>query len=318
MKILKNPGYQPHSFNGLLTVSTKMLQFIQQVERISRTEASVLVRGQSGTGKKLGARYMHRCSSRGVGAFSAVNCAALTPDLMASELFGHRKGAFTGAISDRKGLLELTNGGTLFLDEIAEMPLDIQARLLRVLQDKCFTPLGSSELIKTNIRLISATHRSLRRKVEDGSFREDLMYRVRVIPIYLPTLAERGDDLPMLIWQFLDEFNQSGERSIHQIQEEAMDALLSYHWPGNIRELRNVIEYAYAIGSGSTLLFQDLNPDLKGEAPPDERDQPLEPGEKEQLLSLMQKHHGKRLEVAKALGVSRATLWRKLKMHGID
>jgi two-component system response regulator AtoC len=315
----RDPGYKPHNFQGLLAVSNKMLSFMAQVEKVAQTEASVLVRGETGTGKELVARYIHRCSPRGVGVFSAINCAALSPELMASELFGHRKGSFTGAVNDRQGLLELTNGGTLFLDEIAEMPLDIQARLLRVLQDRTFTPLGSSQLMHSDIRLVSATHESIRRLVSEGKFREDLMYRVRVIPLYLPRLTERGDDLPMLIWHFVQEYNRVQSRQITKIDDKAWDALMSYNWPGNIRELSNVMEYAHAMGDGDTIQYLDLNPDVRGESPPDEMAlEPLEESERDTLLALLQKHRGRKQEVAQELGVSRATLWRKLKGYGID
>ncbi|WP_044618429.1 sigma-54 interaction domain-containing protein [Gynuella sunshinyii] len=313
-----NPGYQPHSYQGLLTVSKRMQQFMAKVEKVARTNASVLLRGETGTGKEMVARYIHRCSPRGVGAFSAVNCAALSGELMASELFGHKKGAFTGATHDRRGLLELTNGGSLFLDEIAEMPLDIQARLLRVLQDRCFTPLGSSQLMTTDIRLISATHQSLRKRVAEGAFREDLMYRVRVIPMFLPKLVERGEDLSMLIWHFIDRFNAISERRIESIDSKAWNALMSYEWPGNVRELSNVIEYCHAIGDGSVLLFDDLNPDLKGEGPADEQLYFDDENERDQILELLRRYRGRKLEVAQKLGISRATLWRKLKLYGID
>jgi len=318
MNNIVNTGYQPKNFQGLLTISTKMLAFMQQVEKVARTEASVLVRGATGTGKELVARYIHRCSPRGVGPFSAINCAALSPELMASELFGHRRGAFTGAVGDRQGVLELTNGGTLFLDEIAELPLDIQARLLRVLQERVFTPLGSSQVLRTDIRLVSATHESLRKLVKVGQFREDLMYRVRVIPLFLPRLADRGDDLPMLIWHFLGELNKSHNRQVSEIEPKAWEALLSYEWPGNVRELRNVMEYTHAIGDGSVMKFADLNPDLKGESPLDEVDEPVGDNEREEILALLHQYRGRKLEVAKKLGISRATLWRKLKQFGID
>ena len=231
MSYLTRPDYTPQNFAGLFTVSKTMLTFMEKATRVAKTNASILVRGESGTGKELVARYLHESSARAGKMFSAINCAALSRELMASELFGHKKGAFTGASHDRTGLLELTDGGTLFLDEIAEMPLDIQAGLLRVLQEHRFTPLGSSELQHTDIRLISATHESLRRKVADRSFREDLMYRVRVVPLYLPPLIERDNDLDMLIWHFINQFNEENERSISEVHTEAMEALQQYRWP---------------------------------------------------------------------------------------
>lgn len=307
------PDLKPHNFGGLLTVAPQMLDFMAQAERVARTNASILVRGQTGSGKELVARYIHHASRRAGQTFSAINCAALSRELMASELFGHKRGAFTGATGDRTGLFELTDGGTLFLDEIAEMPLDIQAGLLRVLQDHCFTPLGSSEVIHTDIRLISATHDSLRRLVADGHFREDLMYRVRVVPLYLPPLKARVGDVEMLTWQFIDELNRENERSVSCISNDAYDALLAYRWPGNIRELINVITYAHAIGEGERIEYQDLPPELRGEAPPDEAPAAPEQLERDRILELLQRHKGHKQAVADELGISRATLWRKMK-----
>lgn len=308
-----DPDFKPLVFSGLFTVSPKMTDFMKKAARVARTNASILVRGESGTGKELVARFIHEQSKRKGATFSEVNCAALSRELMASELFGHRKGAFTGATHDRQGLLQLTDGGTLFLDEIAEMPLDIQAGLLRVLQEHCFTPLGSSEVIHTDIRLISATHESLRRRVSDQQFREDLMYRVRVVPLYLPPLIERGQDIEMLIWHFLAQFSSENDRQVQRISDAAYDSLMQYRWPGNVRELRNVMEYAHAIGEGDRVTLEDLPPELRGEAPPDEREETIEVLERERILEQLRRHNGHKQKAADALGISRATLWRKMK-----
>lgn len=308
-----DPNFKPAIYSGLYTVSKTMIQFMEKAARVAKTNASILVRGESGTGKELIARFIHEQSKRGQQTFSAINCAALSRDLMASELFGHRKGAFTGASHDRKGLLQLTDGGTLFLDEIAEMPLDIQAGLLRVLQDHCYTPLGSSEVIHTDIRLVSATHESLRRQVADHNFREDLMYRVRVVPLYLPPLIERGQDIEMLTWHFINELNNANDRTVTAIEKAAFEHLIQYRWPGNIRELHNVIEYAHAIGEGDVIAGVDLPPELLGEEPPDERELGMEEIERDNILELLRRHNGRKQIVADALGISRATLWRKMK-----
>lgn len=318
MSYQKNPSYKPHNFAGLFTVSKTMLSFMEKATRVAKTNASILVRGESGTGKELIARYLHESSKRAGQNFSAINCAALSRELMASELFGHKKGAFTGASNDRVGLLQLTNGGTLFLDEIAEMPLDIQAGLLRVLQEHRFTPLGSSELLHTDIRLISATHESLRRRVAERSFREDLMYRVRVVPLYLPPLIERDNDIDMLAWHFIEQLNKTNERTVDEIHVDAIAAMQQYRWPGNIRELSNVIEYAHAIGEGNRIEACDLPPELRGESPPDERESNLENFEREHILELMRKHQNHKQSVAEELGISRATLWRKMKTLGLS
>ncbi|MFY0665498.1 MAG: sigma-54-dependent Fis family transcriptional regulator [Natronospirillum sp.] len=317
-KILTAPNLTPHNFGGLLTVAPCMLTFMEQAARVARTNASILVRGPSGSGKELVARYIHDHSHRAGQTFSAINCAALSRELMASELFGHKRGAFTGATHDRTGLLQLTDGGTLFLDEIAEMPLDIQAGLLRVLQDRCFTPLGSSEVIHTNIRLVSATHSSLRTKVAQGDFREDLMYRIRVVPLYLPPLRERIGDIEMLAWAFIHTLNAENERTVTGITRAAYDSLLSYHWPGNIRELNNVIAYSHAIGEGAVIDLPDLPPELRGEGPPDEHSAPQADDERSALRALLQQHQGRKQVVADALGISRATLWRRIKQFGLE
>ncbi|TGG93335.1 sigma-54-dependent Fis family transcriptional regulator [Natronospirillum operosum] len=309
---------EPAAYGRLLTTAPNMHAFMAQAERVARTEASILVRGQTGSGKELVARYIHDQSRRAHGPFHAINCAALSRELMASELFGHKRGAFTGATQDRIGLLALTDGGTLFLDEIAEMPMDIQAGLLRVLQDRCFTPLGSSEVVHTDIRLVSATHESLRRLVAEGRFREDLMYRIRVVPLYLPPLRERPGDVEMLLGHHLQRLNASNERQVRHIAPEALEALLTYRWPGNVRELDNVMTYAHAIGEGETIALIDLPPELRGEAPPDEAWNPVEEAEREQILALLQQHGGQRQVVADALGISRATLWRRMKTLGLQ
>lgn len=313
--MIKNPNYMPLNYLGLLTVSPLMVEFMTRVEKVAKTNASILVRGDSGTGKELVARYIHHCSTRREESFSAINCAALSSELMASELFGHKKGAFTGAIADRKGLLEQTHNGTLFFDEIAEMPLDIQARLLRVTQDHLYTPVGSSQLLESNIRLVSATHKSLRSLVKDGGFREDLMYRVRVIPLFLPKLTERGEDLPMLIWHFIEQLNAKSERQVKSIAKDAWQAMLNYSWPGNVRELANMIEYAHAVGSNECLTYDDLNPDLYPEhdsSLPAVKSAINKDASLDDIQNLMLQYSGNKSQVADALGISRTTLWRRL------
>lgn len=316
----KRPAARPVVFHGMVTVSPKMLEFFQTIERAAKSEANVLVRGETGTGKELVARAIHSLSTRSKGAFHALNCATLTSELMQSELFGHVKGAFTGATSDRKGLFEAAHNGTLFLDEIAEMPLELQPRLLRVLQDRQFSPVGSFKQIKANVRLISATHEALRRRVEGGKFRADLMYRVRVVPIFLPRLALRGDDIEILSWRFIDEFNKQKVREISAIDDQARDALLNYAWPGNIRELRNNIEHAFVMGEGPTLQLRDLTPEVRGEPPPvvvEVGSVSLREDEIQMIREALRLSGNRKGEAAQKLGMSRATLWRKIREYGI-
>lgn len=311
---LTRPDRRPDDFHGILTGAPCMHALFRLMERVARSDASVLIRGDSGTGKELVAQALHNLGRRARGPFRAVNCATLTPELLASELFGHVRGAFTGAVRDRKGLFALADGGTIFLDEVAELPLDLQARLLRVLQERTFIPVGGTEHVEVDVRILSATHRSLRDEVERGRFREDLMYRIRVIPLYLPRLAERRDDVALLAWHFIDRLNQSSPRAIEGIERAAMDALLSYTWPGNIRELQNVIEYAMVVGEGPVLQLEDLTPELRGEPPPGSTG-PGHTGddaERRSILEALAATGGNRAEAARLLGISRTTLWRRL------
>jgi two-component system response regulator AtoC len=310
----RKPSRPLVEFHGILTVSPRMQELFSLVERVARTSSSVLLRGQTGTGKELVARAIHELSPRASGPFRALNCATLTPELLASELFGHVRGAFTGAIRDRRGLFSLADHGTVFLDEVAELPLDIQARLLRVLQERSFIPLGGTDPITVDVRLISATHKALRREVEHHRFREDLMYRLRVVPIFLPPLCQREGDVEALAWHFIAEFKGRGGRAIEAIDDHAMKAMTSYPWPGNVRELRNVIEYAFAVGLGPVLTMDDLTPELRGEPPPDEPLlAPASSSERMRIEAALREAGGKKSLAAERLGISRSTLWRKLR-----
>jgi two-component system response regulator AtoC len=306
-------------FHGMITASPVMLELFELIERVAATDASILIRGESGTGKELVARAIHSLSPRAEGPYRAVNCATFTAELLASELFGHVRGAFTGAIRDRPGLFSMADGGTLFLDEVAEMPLHIQAQLLRVLQEKSFVPLGDSEAKHVNVRILTATHASLRRAVAERTFREDLLYRVRVVPLYLPPLAQRAGDVQALAWHYINEFNGRGGRQVDAISDDTMRALLLHDWPGNVRELANVLEYAFAIGLGPVLQLSDLTPELRGEPPPDRRTHaPKAPlAERERLLEAMENTGWHRGKAAEQLGISRTTLWRKLREAGL-
>ena len=315
------PNSPVTEFHGMITRSKKMMAFFELLQRLSRTDSAVLIRGQSGTGKELAARAIHKLSPRSSMPFNAVNCAMLSQELATSELFGHAKGSFTGAHSDHQGYFQASNKGTLFLDEIAELPMTVQGRLLRAIQEKSVSPLGSTKSANIDVRIVSATHKSLRQEVKALTFREDLMYRIRVVPIFLPTLSERDGDIEVLSWRFIDEFNKLGGRHISEITQDAREALLSYSWPGNIRELRNNIEFAFAIGDGPALNLEDLTPELRGEGPPgaetwqsiDHRRQ-----EKQEILQALNKAKGKKGDAAAALNMSRSTFWRKLKEHGLS
>ncbi len=330
--LLRPPDIQPVDFFGMITVSRVMLDVFDLIRKAARTEVPVLLRGETGSGKELAAHAIHRLSRRASGPFQAINCATLTREMLASELFGHVRGAFTGAVRDRPGLLRLTHGGTLFLDEVAELPLDIQSRLLRVLQEQRFMPLGGSEWVRVDVRLVSATLQALRRAVVERRFRVDLMYRIRVVPVFLPPLRDRPGDVEALVWHFIARFNEQDHwRHIEAVESEAMEALVAYRWPGNVRELINVLQYAFAMGEGPLLKLGDLTPELRGEPPPE----PLDPAEalgvatppnppcgdpeaeRARILDALRQARGRRGEAAELLGMSRTTLWRKMRELGI-
>ena len=327
------------AIDGIVSNAPQMRELHERLRRVARSEASVLIRGESGTGKELVAAAIHAHSRRRGASFRAINCATLTPELAASELFGHVRGAFTGAIRERSGLFAAAEGGTVFLDEIAELSLDIQARLLRVLQERTFVPVGATEPVQADVRLLAATNKSLRDEVERGRFREDLMYRVRVVPLFLPPLVEREGDVETLTWYFIREFNAAAEagraaareafpedpppRQIEALSPAAHTRLLAYPWPGNVRELRNVIEFAFAIGEGPVLEVDELPPELRGEAPrrgarvTRPRMSP-EDDERARILEALRAVGGLKSQAAEQLGISRTTLWRRMRELEIE
>ncbi|MGZ8223058.1 MAG: sigma-54 interaction domain-containing protein [Methylobacter sp.] len=314
-----NPG-KP-GFQGLLSRSPAMQAVFQIIQNAAETEATVLVRGESGSGKELVAKAIHDLSGRRNAPFLAINCAALSSSLLDSELFGHVRGAFTGAVKDHSGLFQRAHGGTLFLDEVAELPLDLQAKLLRVIQERNFIPVGGNRSIDVDVRIVAATHRSLREEVKMGRFREDLMYRLRVVPIFIPPLRERREDISLLIWHFIQLHNADNFRRIEKIDPQAMRALLDYTWPGNIRELHNVVEYAFAVGRGTTLRCSELPPEFREQRniePQPVQNTPLSEAEESAAIrQALEQSNGKVTQAARSLGMSRATFWRKRKIYGV-
>jgi len=307
-------------FHGLWSRDAGMQQAFEIIRNVGETDATVLIRGESGTGKELAARAVHNESMRSEGPFLAINCAALSPTLLESELFGHVRGAFTGAVKDRPGLFKQADGGTLFLDEVAELPLDLQAKLLRVLQERTFTPVGGTDAIQVDIRVVAATHKALRKKVREGAFREDLMYRLRVVPIYLPPLRERRGDVELLIWHFIARFAERGPRTIQSVAPDAMRAMLDHNWPGNVRELINVIQYAAAVGRGPTLTLDELPPEFREAVRVSEPAVPTGPNladEPTRIREALARAGGHIGQAAELLGMSRPTFWRKRKKYGI-
>jgi transcriptional regulator with PAS, ATPase and Fis domain len=310
-------------FHGMASSDPLMKQLFRFIERIADDDSTVLIRGESGTGKELVAQAIHAASPRANEAFQAINCAALPPTLLEAELFGTVRGAFTGAVKDTPGLIRSAHKGTLFLDEVADLPLELQAKLLRVLETRQVLPVGGTQAKAVDVRVLSATHRSLRKEVEEGRFRADLMYRLRVIPLFLPPLRERTGDIALLARRFVDEQNaKSRRRHIESVAADATDVLRRWSWPGNVRELRNAVQYAFAIGDGPVLRATDLPPELlDGRAFDD--DMPAKPvsaapmtrAHIEQALAAA---GGRRDEAAAALGVSRVTLWRWMRELHID
>jgi transcriptional regulator with PAS, ATPase and Fis domain len=322
------------SFHGIVTCDPSMQQLFSTVRNVAKSNVTVLVRGESGSGKELFARALHAESHRRSGPFLAINCAAVTPGLLESELFGHEKGAFTGALHSHPGLFERADGGTLFLDEVAELSLELQAKLLRVIEERTFFRVGGTAPIEVDVRIVSATHRSLRAEVAARRFREDLMYRLRVVPIFLPPLRERTIDIPILVAHFIEKLGARGHRSVQRVAPEAMRAFHAYPWPGNVRELKNAVEYALAVGQGDALSLGDLPPDVRGVDPrapvalpppgaapePDAETragQPDEPDERTAIAAALAAAGGHIGKAATMLGMSRPTLWRKRKKLGI-
>jgi two-component system response regulator HydG len=301
--------------------SPLMRKVIEQAHRVAKTNATVLIAGESGTGKELIARLIHRESLRVRGPFVPVNCAGLTESIIESELFGHVKGAFTGAVRAKRGKFELAAGGTLFLDEIGEVPLNVQVKLLRVLQEREVERVGGEDAIKIDVRLVCATHRDLDAMVKDGSFREDLYYRIKVIVLRLPPLRERTDDIPAFVEHFIQLANERNRRQVEAFTPDALARLQAYAWPGNVRELENVVEQAVVLARGDTVDADELPVEITGEKGPQEVlhipvGRTLAETEKELILETLRKAGGNKTQAAKMLGIGVRTLYRKLEEYG--
>jgi len=308
-------------FRGLASRDPAMRRIFQTIRNLAETDATILLRGERGTGKELVARAIHAESQRRAGPFVAVDCAALTQTLAESELFGHRRGAFTDAASQRAGLFEQADGGTLLLDDIAVLPLSIQERLLRVLEAQQLTPVGAEADVRVDVRIVAATHESLRQEVRSGTFREDLMLRLRAVPLLLPPLRERREDVGFLMLRFLDALNERGPRRVTRIAPDAMRALLDHAWPGNVDELRGVVEYGFAVGRGPELQLDELPPELRepvGQTAPAGAVRARGGAdEKARIERALEATGGRVSEAAASLSMSRPTFWRKRKKHGI-
>jgi DNA-binding NtrC family response regulator len=308
-------------FGGLIGVSERMQRVYKMIEKVSQHEYPVLILGESGTGKELVARSIHFSGERKSRPFAPVDCSALVPTLIESELFGYVKGAFTGAVQAKQGLLEAAQGGTLFLDEVGDLPVDLQAKLLRVLQEREVKPVGSTERRPLDVRIIAATNRDLEAAIRNGSFRQDLYFRLNVVQIKLPPLRERKSDIPLLVTSFLDKFTDP-QAPARTISEDAMRRLVAYDWPGNVRELENAIERAVALGSGPIVHVGDLPSSLQypssERAPEKEELLPLEELERRAILRMLRETGGDKLAAARMLGIGKTTLYRKLKQYNME
>ncbi|HMF79135.1 MAG TPA: sigma 54-interacting transcriptional regulator, partial [Bryobacteraceae bacterium] len=316
-------------FEEIVGRSNELRQILRQVETVAPTDSTVLINGETGTGKELIARAIHNLSSRRANAFVKLNCASIPTGLLESELFGHEKGAFTGAIAQRIGRFELANRGTVFLDEIGEIPLELQPKLLRVLQEREFERLGSSRTLRTDARLIAATNRDLTKMVEEQTFRSDLFYRLNVIPIRVPALRERPEDVPLLVQHFAEQFSRRMRKAIKTIPSETMNAMIRYEWPGNVRELQNVIERAVILSADGVLRVPAA--DLRIRAVPHAKTVEKAPAgarrnntplpDREQIVRALQETSGRvggPDGAAARLGLKRTTLIAQLKRLGIN
>lgn len=318
---------EKYSFRDIIGKTEKIQEVYNLIRTVSDTDVPVLIRGETGTGKELVARAVHFTSRRKDKPFIVLNCAAISPSLIESELFGHEKGAFTGAVSEKPGKLEIADGGTVFLDEIGDMSVELQAKLLRVLQDNKFERVGGTRLLSTDARIISATNRNLEELIKEGKFREDLFYRINVVNINLPPLRERIEDIVLLIDHFLHKFNREFNKRIEGFSKKAVDLLFSYNWPGNIRELENLIRKLTLITNNKNISFEETKKNLrdfsylktaKGSNFKNLRwKEMMENTEKTYFESLLKQFGGRLTPVYKKAGIHRRTLYKKMKIYNL-
>ena len=318
------------AFKEIIGESPSMKRIFKTIEKVARSDTTIMLNGETGTGKGLFARAIHECSPRCEKAFIQINCGAMPEGLLESEFFGYRRGAFTGAHADKPGKFELAQGGTIFLDEIGDMSPDLQVKVLRVLEEGEFERVGGNETIKTDARFIAATHRDLEEEVQKGNFREDLFYRLYVIPIMLPPLRKRLSDIPFLVNHFLTEFSDKNDRPLIKTSDKAAKLLVNYSWPGNVRELRNLIERIVVLKDDDTIVPDDLPEKLKLEASTVKKPKldlnadgisfntAVSEFEKALILSALEKADWVKNKAAQLLNVKRTTLVEKIKRYKID
>ena len=320
-------------FHGIIGRTPVMQSLYEHIESVASFDTPVMILGDSGTGKEMVAKALHETGNRASKPFIKVNCAALSENILESELFGHVKGAYTGAASDRIGRFEAAHKGTIFLDEIGDIPLSVQIKLLRVLEEKMIQRVGTNKSIPIDVRIITATNKNLEKMIEQGLFREDLFFRVNVFPLTCPPLRQRKDDITLIIQHFITLHAEKTGKNILGFTPEAMRLMVAYRWPGNIRELRNSVEYAFVLARGKSIgpehlpekITNFILPDAKSEKIMDSNDEGKVGGsikvglsEKEKLLDALQQTDGNQTKAAKILGVSRITVWKRIKKHGIQ
>ncbi len=313
-----------HRLEGIIGESGRMQEVLALVKQVAPSDATILIRGESGTGKELIARAIHFNSPRAAGPLVTLNCAALPEHLLESELFGHEKGAFTGAVAQRKGRFELADGGSIFLDEIGDLSPSLQVKLLRVLQERQFERLGSTRTLTVNVRILAATHRDLEQAMRDATFREDLYYRLNVVTVQIPPLRERREDIPLLLDHFLRKFAEKNRRDVQGLTAAARDALLKYDYPGNVRELENIVERAVLLCRGQVIDLADLPVALRpGERRPEGPEDRALPAilasiERQAIRAALERHDGVQTRAAEELGISERVLRYKMKKYGLE
>ncbi len=323
-KYLREQIDKEYNFNHIIGESSAMKEVYKMVERVSQATSNVLVTGQSGTGKELVARAIHSNSDRSNKPFLAINCGAIPENLVESELFGHKKGSFTGANADKDGVFVAAHGGTVFLDEVAEIPLNLQVNLLRVIQEREVKPVGSNQMVSFDTRIIAATNKDLEKEVEKGNFRDDLYYRLNVVEISLPPLEQRKEDIPLLAHHFLQKYNKELKHNLKGITSDAMGAMMAYQWKGQVRELENVIERAVLLSDGDFLTLEDLPASFKKSSGSDDfqmdsdkLDEAIQVFEKHHIQSVLKRTEGNKSEAARLLGIDPSTLYRKMERLGV-
>ncbi|NQV29293.1 MAG: sigma-54-dependent Fis family transcriptional regulator [Candidatus Marinimicrobia bacterium] len=321
VRFLRQEIAAKYNYEHIIGESVAMKRMYRLIDKVAPSTSTVLVSGRSGTGKELVARAIHARSERAHRPFVAINCGAIPETLFESELFGYKKGAFTGASKDKDGVFKAASGGTLFLDEVGEIPLQVQVKLLRVIEMREIKPLGSNTIIPINVRIIAATNRDLAKEVEDGRFREDLYYRLNIIEIYLPALSERKDDIPLLVKHFVNKYNGELKRRIIGVDNDAMKNLVNYNWKGEVRELENIIERAVLLSDGDMISSQDLP--KRAQEPssstfPDNLKEASRSFEKTHIVQILERHDNDKAKAAETLGIGLSSLYRKIDDLGID